>query len=209
VGRHKSRPADAGVAVLGDRIRQLRHARGLTLKQLGEATSLSHAFLSQVERGRSRPSMTTLGEIAAALGISTPILMTQTSSGFVHFVRSAEAPANNTGPGTDTVDFRTLTGENSLMKMVLSTGPFPPSDARAHPGEEIIYVIEGELEVTVAGEAIALGPGDALSFDCSVQHFYRSLNGTSPRCIVVVSNPGSYAVPIVETASESRPANGS
>ena len=90
LGRHKLKPGAS--AVLGDRIRQLRKARGLTLKELGSRTGLSHAFLSQVERGLARPSMTTLGEIAEALGIGTSALLSQPSTGFARIVRRDSAP---------------------------------------------------------------------------------------------------------------------
>ncbi|MER6900579.1 helix-turn-helix transcriptional regulator, partial [Amycolatopsis sp. NPDC000740] len=53
--------------VLGARVRELRRGRGLTLKQVGEVSRLSHAFLSQFERGLAAASVSTLQRIAVAL----------------------------------------------------------------------------------------------------------------------------------------------
>ena len=55
---------------LGAHLRELRKARGLTLTQLAEAATLSHPFLSQLERGLARPSMASLERLARALGTS-------------------------------------------------------------------------------------------------------------------------------------------
>src|SRR5690349_24836849 len=55
---------------LGARVRTLRRERGLTLKGLGRLAGLSHPFLSQVERGLARPSVSSVERIAAALDVS-------------------------------------------------------------------------------------------------------------------------------------------
>jgi transcriptional regulator with XRE-family HTH domain len=204
LGRHKSKPgADA---VLGDRIRQLRKARSLTLKELGARTALSHAFLSQVERGLARPSMTTLAEIAEALGIGTAALMSQPSTGFAQLVRRDSAPIVFRRTTEIPVDVRALTGENALIKVVESAGHFGLSELMAHAGEEAVYVVEGEIEVILGDEIHVLGPGDVLNFDCSVVHTYRDVGTVPPRFLTIVVDPGAYASPIPEDLYESRQA---
>ncbi len=64
-------------AKIGGRIRSLRRRQGLTLKQVAQATDLSHPFLSQVERGRTLPSITSLYRIALALGTSPSALLNE------------------------------------------------------------------------------------------------------------------------------------
>src|ERR1700741_4662645 len=56
-------------ACLGARVRELRHERGLTLKALGRSAGLSHPFLSQLERGLARPSVSSVERIATALNV--------------------------------------------------------------------------------------------------------------------------------------------
>lgn len=204
MGRHKSKPADADAAVLGERVRQLRKARGLTLKQLGTATGLSHAFLSQMERDRARPSISTLADIAAALGISTAALVTHTSTGATRYVRGDEAAMVSVGPSADSVTVRVLTSRDALMKVTESLGRFPRSERMAHPGEEVVYVIEGRLEIEVGGATFLLGTGDVLSFDSSVEHTYQSVGDVAPRFLVIAADPGQYASPVDETVYEYR-----
>jgi transcriptional regulator with XRE-family HTH domain len=204
LGRHKSNPGTS--TVLGDRIRQLRKGRELTLKELGVRTGLSHAFLSQVERGLARPSMTTLGEIAEALGIGTSALLSQPSTGFARIVRRESAPIVFTRTEESPVDAWALTGENALINVIEIAGRFARSELMAHPGEEAVYVVEGELEVILGEESYVLGPGDVLNFDCTVVHTYRSVGSAAPRFLVIVVDPGRYASQVEEGVYESRQA---
>lgn len=56
--------------VIGERLRRLREARGLSLRDLGATVRLAPSFLSDVERGRTRPSLESLDAVAAALGVA-------------------------------------------------------------------------------------------------------------------------------------------
>ena len=67
---------DDEALALGTRIRERRRALGLSLVRLAAMTDLSHPFLSQVERGHARPSVTSLQRIAAALGVDAGWLFT-------------------------------------------------------------------------------------------------------------------------------------
>ena len=204
MGRHKSRAPENGRSVLGDRIRSLRRSRAYTLKQLGEMTGLSHAFLSQVERGLASPSFLTLNDIARALEVSPAVLVAQTTSGLTALVRASDAAAVWGTPGVDSVIARSLSPGDGLVKVVVSEGGFELSEQMAHPGEEFVYVIDGEVEVSIGAERYELGPGDALTFDCSLLHAYRSLRGSSPKFLVAVADPGAYAEALDESALDRR-----
>jgi transcriptional regulator with XRE-family HTH domain len=72
------RGEDAGKAwldALGALIRAQRVTAGLTLRELSERTNVSNAYLSQIERGLHEPSISVLGAIAAALGVSLEALL--------------------------------------------------------------------------------------------------------------------------------------
>ena len=93
---------------LGARVRTLRRERGLTLKGLGRLAGLSHPFLSQVERGLARPSVSSVERIAAALDVSVAHLWSPPRQGdAVRVVRSGEgAFAEHNG-----TTYRELPGE--------------------------------------------------------------------------------------------------
>src|SRR5262249_33916963 len=72
---------------LGERIRSLRRRRGLTVQGLATACSLSKGFISQVENGRTSPSLSTLVDLARVLGVSPAFLVANGSPG-AHITRS-------------------------------------------------------------------------------------------------------------------------
>ena len=76
---------------LKDRVRELRTGQNLTLKNLAEATGLSVSYLSDVERGRTNPSLKTVDLLADALGVSVNSLLTGVE--FVEETSEADLPA--------------------------------------------------------------------------------------------------------------------
>lgn len=77
--------------VLGAYIRAQRQMAELSLRQLGEMTSVSNAYLSQVERGLHQPSLKVLGSIASALNLSSETMLAQ--AGLIDR-ESSVAPSN-------------------------------------------------------------------------------------------------------------------
>ena len=69
--------ADAWKLLLGQRVRVLRRARGLTLRQLADASGLSLRFLSQVEAGHANPSLASLRELSQSLGVAVVQLVAE------------------------------------------------------------------------------------------------------------------------------------
>ena len=63
------------------------------------------------------------------------------------------------------------------------------SKPHEHPGEELVFVIEGALEITAHGRAHRLDAGDAVHFDAGFEHSYRGLGRIVTRALVVASRP--------------------
>src|SRR3954470_9288818 len=83
---------------LGARVRALRRERGLTLKELGHRAGLSHPFLSQIERGLARPSLSSVERIAAALDVPVARLWVPPRVGeAVEIVRQADGERDQHG----------------------------------------------------------------------------------------------------------------
>jgi transcriptional regulator with XRE-family HTH domain len=171
---------------LGARVRTLRRERGLTLKGLGRLAGLSHPFLSLVERGLAKPSVTSVERIASALDVSVAHLWAPPRQGdAVRVVRSDEGALAEHGGET----LRELPGEPAapnLQEWTASNRRWP-AEATTAPGEVAIYVARGAIEVEVAGTVTALNEGDALRFDGSLPHRLRRVGGTSTRALIVTS----------------------
>lgn len=190
--------------VLGPRIRRLRQEQGLTLVALGERTGLTHAFLSQVERGLANPSLRTLGMIASALGVSVGTLLQVPIDGeLVSRVTRAGDPESVIFTGDDdSFTMYALTARTSTFHALLADGHHPATRVGGHEGEELVLVLEGELEMTVDGEKFHLEEGDALVFDGSRPHVYRTLGDVRPRFLVVVGDRAGVRSPTLATTDD-------
>lgn len=181
------------VAAIGARIRATRHARGLTLVQLAELCSLSHPFLSQLERGQARPSMASLERIARALGTSQVELLSpvgapsQTPPAGDHddaagVLRASAGRRGGYGAATARVLFD---GGAPFQSLEVSGANTDFGHAYVHAEHEWIYVVGGRVEAQLDGVGTLLGPGDSLACPPEVAHHWRSPDGR-PYVLVVV-----------------------
>ncbi|WP_369221585.1 helix-turn-helix domain-containing protein [Streptomyces sp. R39] len=183
-------------AELGSAIRKLRKERGLTLVRLAELAELSHPFLSQLERGLTRPSMPSLHRIARALGTTQQALMTAAAvpypdapAGSAHLVRSGEGLAVARPGGTA----RMLGAPAYSVHPVEYTGmPERFEEYYDHPGDEFVYVVAGEIEIdlqTADGPRFhVLGQGDSICYPGGTPHRWRAVGDGSRVRLLTVQN---------------------
>jgi transcriptional regulator with XRE-family HTH domain len=201
-------PSDAALRTeLGAAIRQLRKERGLTLVQLARLADLSHPFLSQLERGLTRPSMPSLHRIARALGTTQQALFVQAvdpvaaaaPDGAIRVTRAADedgATVSNDGGVA-----RMLGSAPLRLHPVEYRGMHPDfRDYYEHPGDEFLYVVDGEIEVdlrTPDGRRVErLGPGDSLTYPGGTPHRWRAAGDRNRVHILAVQNaPGTDEQP--------------
>ncbi|WP_382303643.1 helix-turn-helix domain-containing protein [Herbiconiux sp. UC225_62] len=177
--------ADADMmAELGRKISARRKQHGLTLVKLAGLTGLSQPFLSQIERGRARPSMASLHRIAQALETATPVLLSspggaegqaahvEIESERVSLVRADEGAmvTQDTGQAKALV-----AGSRAMYPMEFVTRLPDFEEYYEHPHPEFIYVIAGSIEVDLADDGMhVLGPADTLYFAGGVRHRWRA-----------------------------------
>lgn len=173
--------------LLGPRIRQLRRAQGLTLQALGRETGLTHAFLSQVERGIAQPSLRTLGRITSVLGVTiASLLQLPDQEGGPRLTRLADPDSKTFSSGDGSLRMTLLTGTGNNLQAFMADGRLPPMEIASHPGEELVVSLEGRLEIGVDGTTYPLEAGDALVFDGSLPHEYRTVGHAQARFLVIV-----------------------
>lgn len=154
---------------LGDDIRALRKARGLTLQALADAVGRSVGWLSQIERGQTQPSVRDLGRIADHLGIAISVFFRSSTRdeaerGFV--LRAADrVPLGSADSGlTEELLSPTLSASFEMIKSVFAphgdSGGLVPVRAREDGG----VVISGRLRLTVGARTIDLAAGDSFYF---------------------------------------------
>jgi transcriptional regulator with XRE-family HTH domain len=174
---------------LGSKIRALRQRLKRTLDETATAAGISKPFLSQVERGLASPSITSLKGIAGALGVTMQYFVDTPSeersvcrSDQLRFFSFADS-ANLFARLTNSTGGRQL--ESILVRM-------PPGQRRSevttHAGEEFLYLIAGEMELTLEGKTFVLQAGDSAHYESTVPHAWAN-TGNIEATVVWVGTP--------------------
>jgi len=186
----KVRPAgDGNAGAIAAHLRQLRARRGLSLAQVAESVGISVGFLSALERSQMRGSVGTLRKLARFY--KTNILDFFDANGASsRQVRPSERKVLEAGKG---VNMELLAWGNTVMEPHLfRVAPEAGSgDPYTHEGEEFIFVLRGELEITLDGEEFRLKPGDSFYFESATPHRWRN-PGKRETWLLWVNTPPTF-----------------
>ncbi len=163
--------------LLGSSIREMRLRDGLTIAQVAERADISRGMLSKIETGQTSAGTDTLARIARALGVSMSTLFLK------YDTPSTGAQLVKKGTGMEVVRRGTRSGHTYHL-LAYDQGPnkrFEPflitmdDDSQRypifeHPGTEMLYMLEGELEYRCGQQLHVLEPGDALTFQGTEPH---------------------------------------
>ena len=136
---------------IGDRLRELREARNISMRALATKSGLSANALSMIERGRASPSVSTLYKLADALGVSiTSFFGTDTQRQNVVFLKGDERARISFGRGV----FEGLGGEHFVGRvepfmLTLENSANSGPRTMSHTGHEFVFCLRGELEYQV------------------------------------------------------------
>lgn len=175
-------------AELGRRIKMLRVARDLTLKDLEHRGAVSATHISEIERGKTSPTVVALGRIAQALGVRPSVLTEASTLPTISLARQDERTARGGSPSGCMLE--PLGGlvqgtELAAHLMTLPVGRTPALTHR-HPGEEWFTVLTGVVEVRVGKSSHVLRDGDTLHFRAHRTHAYLNLS-PEPASLFVVT----------------------
>lgn len=155
---------------LGGRLRERRRALGLTLKEVADGSGLSVGFISQIERGITAPSLSSLVSVARFLGTEVGEFLSQ-PKGDVPITRHDQRPVYAVSPHSLTYErVSSSFPGNVLRSVIIHEPPGHRSEPISHEGEEMFYVLEGTVTVEVDGERTVLEAGDSLHFTSTKTH---------------------------------------
>jgi transcriptional regulator with XRE-family HTH domain len=180
---------------IGPRVKALREAEGLSLRDLAERSGVSAPMLSQVERGETSPTLAVAARIAAGLELRLSQLLRLDEGGAVSIVRAAERRRGRGSRG-HAVEVLTppLPGQRAeLSRHTLAAGAHTggPGDPPMHePGSREIALVEvGSVVLHIDGEAHELAAGDTVTFDADLPHHFDN-PGSAPAAILAVVSAG-------------------
>ncbi|MEM8849440.1 MAG: XRE family transcriptional regulator [Pseudomonadota bacterium] len=166
--------ADATAPALGPLMRRRRRALDLTLRAAAEAAGLSTGYLSQVENGKSVPTLGTLAQIASALGVGLDYFVAETRP--VDALSKAAGRRRFSVPGSP-VEYEAVSADypgSSLVSYILHVPAGYRSETAAHEGEEVIFILSGAIEQTLGGETMRMQAGDSLHYDGATPHAWSN-----------------------------------
>ena len=186
----KVRPAgDGNAGAIGARLRQLRARRKRSLAQVAQAVGISVGFLSALERSQMSGSVGTLRKLARFY--KTNILDFFDASGASgRQVHPEERKVLELGAG---VRMELLAWGNPVMEPHLfRVAPDAGSgDSYTHEGEEFIYVMRGELKITLNDQEYHLKPGDSFYFESATPHRWKN-PGRKETLVLWINTPPTF-----------------
>ena len=167
---------------IGARVKALREAASLSLRDLAERSGVSAPMLSQVERGETSPTLTVAARIAAGLELRLSQLLRLDEGGAVTIVRAARAPARRQRAaraplrGADLGASRASAPSSRATRSRPAAPRAPPDDPPMHePGSRETALVErGSVVLVCDGERHELDAGDCVTFDADLPHHFEN-----------------------------------
>ncbi|MBN1668257.1 MAG: helix-turn-helix domain-containing protein [Anaerolineales bacterium] len=195
---------------VGDRLRELRQERGMSMRALARESGLSANALSMIERGRTSPSVSTLYKLSEAMEIPiTAFFREEPPRQDIVFRKASERTRVPFMRGI----WEGLGGEQFVgrvepfmltLEVGASSGPF----GILHTGHEFVLCLRGQLEYQIENQRFVLEPGDSLLFAAQFKHRWRNPGKTVTSALVVVSGfeiderPGEFHLTSGQKAEE-------
>jgi len=209
-------PAGGGLAGdIGRRLAAHRGQRGMRVAELAREVGVTPSLISQIERGMSRPSVSTLFAIAQALDVPVdaffrepppPAAAAQPDgpAGGAGRGRPAAGPAPAAAGGRYAVRrggravidieggvrwerlTRSTLDHLDFFELVYEPGAESHPRQYTHPGTEMVLVMSGCLEITIGFERYLLEPGDSIDFPSSMPHRYVNPSAQTARAVTVI-----------------------
>jgi transcriptional regulator with XRE-family HTH domain len=176
----------------GTRIRHLREAMDLSLRDLSERSGVSAPMLSQVERGETSPTLSVAERIAAGLELTLSQLLRLDETDGVSVVRAGErrhGGGSRHGYEVLTPPLPGLRAEVSLHSLKPGASTAEPDDPPMHePGSrETAVVVDGPVRFVCAGQPHPLESGDSVTFDADLPHHFENPGSADARFYAVVA----------------------
>jgi transcriptional regulator with XRE-family HTH domain len=170
-------------------LRELREARGISMRTLATKSGLSANALSMIERGKTSPSVSTLYKLADALGVSiTAFFGTETEKKQVVFFKSDERTRMSFTRGVfEGLGGAQFSGHVEPFMLTLESGAASGPHGIVHTGHEFVFCLRGKLEYQVDKQIYQLEAGDSLLFASKLQHKWKNPSSNVTTALIIIS----------------------
>ena len=178
--------------IVGRKLKAIRLKNDFTIQELALKSKVSSNMISRIERGLTIPSVEILMKIARVFDKSINYFVEEVTA--THEVVHSRAGMRDKTVYDDEHNMHTELFTSGLrdpqfmsFHCVIPQGGSSGTQNMYHPGDELIYLLEGYLKVTIAGELHRLVPGDCLSFKSHLPHRWENVGEGEARVIWTLS----------------------
>lgn len=182
---------------VGLKLRAARKARRLKMRDVADAVGCSESLISKIENDKVFPSLPMLHKLAAELGTSIGKMFAEASSDGDYVARKGQRPQLNLeaigrdgGSGIQ-LEGVALNGELLYSSIHIVEAGGSTGGPITHVGEELGYVLEGEIEITLGDKSYLLKEGDSFFFPSELAHGYRN-PGVKTARILWINTPPTF-----------------
>lgn len=185
--------------LVGSKITSIRQSKKVGIEELAERCGFTIIMMEQIEEGETIPSLGHLIKVARVLGVRLGTFLDDNDrlgpvisrKGQIQQGTGFSTTNNDTGSG---LAFHPLAGEKSgrhFEPFLINIAPSSSAVTHlsAHEGEEFIYVLTGEIEISYGRERYSLAQGDSIYYDSVVDHNVHSGNGEPAVILAIVYAP--------------------
>lgn len=165
-------------AELGKRIKRIRESKHLTLKNIEAAASISATHISEIERGKTSPTLGALVRISRALGKDPAYFVEEQELGEISLVTVENRIQESLKGGAGTIERLTSSipgGRLQACVITLEEAKTHRGEVHTHHGNEAVLVLSGRFLFKVGGEEFELGEGDSIYYNALEPHSYKNV----------------------------------
>ena len=182
-------PQNGHASAIGARLRQMRTKRELSLAEVAKQVGISTGFLSALERSRMTASVATLRRLARFYK-SNILALFDPSESTSPLIGPEKRKVLQTGQGVrmEMLAWGNTVMEPHLFRIAPNSGS---GESYSHEGEEFLYVMKGELHISLAGKEYQLKEGDSFYFESTTAHRWKN-PGKKETCVLWVNTPPTF-----------------
>jgi transcriptional regulator with XRE-family HTH domain len=189
-----------GKSSVGSRIAQIRESRGIKRSDLADRAQVEIGMLDNIEDGGLVPSLAPLVRIARVLGVRLGTFLDDSETMGPIVIRSGKAiggdmhVSGSTGSTHEGLLFHPLASDKAGRHMEpflidINTSSRDTIEMSTHEGEEFIFVMTGEVEISYGKETYVLKGGDSIYYDSIVPHHVHTAGKADAKILAVVYAP--------------------
>jgi transcriptional regulator with XRE-family HTH domain len=184
---------------VGEKVRKIRESRNLSQEELAEKSKLSKELIAKIEESNDLPFLAPLVRISRTLGVRLGTLLDEAREPGPVIARGSNKEAGFGFSHRDSLDSSNLSflplasDKNGRHMEPFLIDILPTEDSEfsfsSHEGEEFLYVLAGEVELSYGSDVFKISEGDSIYYDSLVKHHVHTANDKPARILAVVYAP--------------------